>query len=290
MKEPKKATTYEEQVRILQSRGMIIDDEAFCIQKLSEINYYRFSAYFLPFRRQDGSYIEGVHFQRVYRIYEFDRKLRGILFSAIEEIEIFLKSRLAYFHAHQYGALGYPDPANFSAAHRADKFSGNIQREIQNNNKVLFVKHHIENYDGQFPIWVIVELFTFGMISRFYADMPRSDQKKLAKKIYNTVPQNMVSWLRCVTDLRNICAHYGRLYFRIFSAVPAGLGLQTAAERRLWGAVLALKSLYPDHNKWDAEILPGIQALFEEYQNDIDLYHIAFPKDWDQQLAFSRSI
>ncbi|MBD5102432.1 MAG: Abi family protein [Subdoligranulum sp.] len=290
MKEPKKATTYEEQIRILQSRGMIIDDEAFCIQKLSEINYYRFSAYFLPFRRQDGSYIEGVHFQKVYRIYEFDRKLRGILFSAIEEIEIFLKSRLAYFHAHQYGALGYLNPANFSAAHRADKFSGNIQREIQNNKKVLFVKHHIENYDGQFPIWVIVELFTFGMISRFYADMPRSDQKKLAKKIYNTVPPNMVSWLRCVTDLRNICAHYGRLYFRIFSAVPAGLGLRTAAERRLWGAVLALKSLYPDHNKWDAEILPGIQALFEEYQNDIDLYHIAFPKDWDQQLAFSRSV
>lgn len=51
--------------------------------------------------------MEGLSFDRVLSIYEFDRKLHGILFSALEETEIFIRSKIAYFHAHKYGALGY---------------------------------------------------------------------------------------------------------------------------------------------------------------------------------------
>lgn len=54
MDELKKPTTYEEQLKILESRGAFVSDEVFCLQKLAEINYYRFSAYFLPFRKTDG--------------------------------------------------------------------------------------------------------------------------------------------------------------------------------------------------------------------------------------------
>jgi abortive infection bacteriophage resistance protein len=81
----------------------------------------------------------------------------------------------------------------------------------------------IENYGGQFPVWVITELFTFGMLSYFYGDLPTPDQKQIAKDVFGAIPKNLVSWLRCCTDLRNICAHYGRLYFRIFTAIPANL-------------------------------------------------------------------
>ena len=59
MAEIKKATTYEEQLEILRNRGAIIVDDAFCSQKLAEINYYRLTAYFLPFRQENGSYVEG---------------------------------------------------------------------------------------------------------------------------------------------------------------------------------------------------------------------------------------
>jgi abortive infection bacteriophage resistance protein len=83
------------------------------------------------------------------------------------------------------------------------------------------VKHHIENYDGQFPLWVICELFTFGMISYFYNDLTTEDKKKFVGAEY----KEMVSWLRCCTDLRNICAHYVRLYYRIFSAMPSGFSI-----------------------------------------------------------------
>ena len=284
MAEIKKPTTYDEQLQILKDRGCIISDVTFCKEKLAAINYYRLTAYFLPFRKKDGNYKPETSFHRVYRIYEFDRKLRGILFSAIEDVEIYLRSHMAYFHAHKYGALGYLKAENFSAKHNHEKFEANFQREIDNNKQVLFVKHHIEKYSGQFPIWVICELFTFGMLSYFYNDMTTADQKFLAADLYNTVPKNMKSWLRCCTDLRNMCAHYGRLYFRIFPAIPGGIDMPEGAKRRLWGAVLALKAVYPHSGKWNSEVLPAIESLFEEYKGDIDLRHIAFPDDWTQQI------
>ena len=282
--EVKKPTTIEEQINILKRHGCFVSDEAFCRQILESISYYRLSAYFLPFKTDSGMYKEGTSFHRVYRIYEFDRKLRAILFSALEEVEIYLRSRVSSFHAHKYGSIGYLDESSFSGRHDHTRFQDRIELEIKNNQKILFVKHHVDNYDGKFPLWVIFELFTFGMLSYFFTDLKTQDKKNLASKLYNTVPQNIISWLRCCTDLRNICAHYGRLYYRIFPAAPGGLPLSNAARHRLWGAVCALRQLYPDKNKWNYEVLASLASLFEEYNGDISLYHLAFPNDWSKQL------
>ena len=113
----KPPTTYQDQVEKLRSRGCIIDDEDEAIQILSRVNYYRLTAYFLPFKRPDDSYIQGINFKMVYRIYEFDRKIRHIIFSAIEEIEICVRSVFAYYHAHTFGALGYLNHSNYQLIH-----------------------------------------------------------------------------------------------------------------------------------------------------------------------------
>lgn len=230
----------------------------------------------------NGNYLPGTDFNK---IYEFNRKIRNLLFAAIEEVEIYLRSQFAYFHAHKYGVTGYLIASNFNTKHQHNKFQKLIETEIQNNKKVLFVQHHITNYGGKFPIWVITELFTFGMLSYFYNDMPLTDQKHLAKELFQTIPKNLISWLRCCTDLRNICAHYGRLYYRIFTAIPANLpGLEKSTERRLYGAILALKALYSDIAKWNEEILGGIKKIMGLYSSVINLEHIGFPADWEAKL------
>lgn len=280
MIEVKKHLTYGEQIKKLRDRGCIITDDAACESALKHIGYYRLSAYFLPFKGENGKYTEGLSFAKVRRVYEFDRKLRNLLFSAIEVIEVSLRARLAYFHSEKYGPLGYLNPDTFNSKHKAKKFRESIDREIENNKKVLFVKHHIDHYNGQFPLWVICELFTFGMVSRFYNDLTTADKKQFAGVQHN----NMISWLRCCTDLRNICAHYGRLYYRSFTAMPAGFNISEAAKRRLWGAMLSVKALYPSVEKWNTEFMPALEALFDEYKEDIDLHHLSFPTDWIQQL------
>ena len=136
----------------------------------------------LPFKNEDGTYGKNLSFERVYHIYEFDRRLRNLLFSAIEVIEISLRARLAYFHSEKYGPLGYLDASFFNSKHNAEKFKANLNREIENNKKVLFVKHHLEHYDGKFPLWVVCELFTFGMLSYFYNDLTTADKPKQKNK------------------------------------------------------------------------------------------------------------
>jgi abortive infection bacteriophage resistance protein len=285
MKPLKPPITYNQQIEKLRSRGCVIDDVAFCTQVLTKINYYRLSAYFLPFRNKDGSYFPGTNFNDIYQIYEFDRYLRNLLFAAVEEIEIYLRAKFAYYHAHKYGEIGYLDAANYNSRHKHEKFKERINAEIKNNENVLFVKHHVNNYGGQFPIWVMTELFTFSMLSYFYSDLKTQDQKKLAKEMYNTVPKNIVCWLRCCTDLRNICAHYGRLYYRIFATGPAYIsGLDPASMRRLFGTMLALKELYPDKNKWNVEIHSELKKLISSYSSVIKLNHIGFPPDWETRL------
>ena len=278
----KPATTFEDQLKKLESRNCFVADSVFAESVLERINYYRLTAYFLPFRQKDGTYIEGTSFHRVYRIYEFDRKMRQILFSIIEQIEIYLRTQFSYYHGHKYGPDGYMNANNYNNKHDHAKFVNLINAEINHSKKILFVKHHIQNYNGRFPIWVITELFPFGMLSYFYADMQLSDKKSLASALYGTTPKNLDSWLRCCTDLRNICAHYGRLYYRVFSAIPATPnGLPVQLGRTLFDNILVLKFLYPDRDRWNNEFLPSIKALMEEYRGDIDLAHIGFPQNWE---------
>jgi abortive infection bacteriophage resistance protein len=64
----------------------------------------------------------------------------GLLFAAIEEVEIYLRAKFAYYHAHKYGVLSYMDAVNYNKRHRHDKFKELIEAEIKNNRKVLFIR------------------------------------------------------------------------------------------------------------------------------------------------------
>jgi abortive infection bacteriophage resistance protein len=277
---------YNDQLTILQTHGCQIDDPSFAISVLSHINYYRFSAYFLPVKEKNGNYKPDTNFTTIYHTYEFDRKLRNILFAALARIEVLLRSQISYYHAERYGPLGYLDSVNFnSKGHNHIHFMQHITDEISKNAKIPFVKHHIVNYSGQFPLWVMTELFTLGMLSRFYADLQKYDQKQLAKNLFGLNPKKMISWLRCCTELRNICAHHGRIYYRLFSATPAGFPeVDPRDQRRIFTMLLVLKRLYPDKTDWKSEVCAALDNLITEYQADINLQYIGFPLNWLAEL------
>jgi abortive infection bacteriophage resistance protein len=136
-------------------------------------------------------------------------------------------------------------------------------------------------YGGKFPLWAISELFTFGMLSYFFADMITADQKHIAFNSFNTTVVKMKSWLRCCTDLRNFCAHYSRLYNRVFPAVPVSLAhVDNTNENSIFAAIMALRALYPNVDKWNGVFMPLILTAFYEHRNVICNEHIGFPDDW----------
>lgn len=282
MKEPK---TYAEQVQIIQNKGFIVNDIDHCISFLQQANYYRLSAFFLPFRQKDGTYFNGINFNRIQRIYDFDSQIRTLLFQAIEQIEFYMRTQISYYLAHKYGTVGYLTPANFSSKHNAEKFAEKIEQCIQENQRTLVVKHHIQKYNGQFPIWVIIEFFSMGMLSYCYGDMCSEDQKSIARNSFSTSAACLNSWMRCITDLRNRCAHYSRLYFWIFPAIPlTPKNSNYTFDRKLFSQIMMLKYLYPDKQVWNSRFSLSIENMIEEYLPDISLSHIGFPENWKELL------
>ena len=106
----KPALTFEEQIALLKSRGLVIDDEQRATRHLSNVSYYRMSAYMLSFKKLDADEIvldefeEGTTWDNVYDLYKFDRKLRLLIFDAIERIEIALRTQVIYQLSHKYGS------------------------------------------------------------------------------------------------------------------------------------------------------------------------------------------
>ena len=280
----KEPSSYNQQIELIKKRGCLVKDDATCIDALNRIGYYRLSAYFLPFKKNDNTYASGVEFSRILNIYEFDRELRSVILSALEEIEIFLRSQISYYHTKKYGSLGYMIPSNYNLKHDHEKFRKTYEREISSHSSVAFVEHHIKKYNGKFPLWVLMELFSFGMISKFYNDLATQDRKAIAKGLDVNYKQ-LSSWLRCCTDLRNICAHYGRLYYRVFPAIPSGINGNDYSKRHLWSNILVLKKLYPSKDKWISELIPKFEEVIIKYKDDINLNCIAFPDNWKAILT-----
>lgn len=282
----KQPTTYEEQIHKIRSRGCLIDDETYAKNILKQINYYRLTAYFLPYKESEDKYISGTSFETMYRTYEFDRKLRKLLLGTVEEIEIMLRSQISYYHAHTYGALGYKRKDVFNPRHKHEKFLDEIKSDIAHNRNQPSVKHHQDKYDGNFPIWVIIELFTIGQLSFFYTDMIRADKKAIARNLYHTTDSNLESWLKCLTELRNYCAHYSRLYNSNFASRPATpKDFPYTLNRKVFDYILVLKFLYYDQNNWANNFVIELQTLIEEYLDSIELKRIGFPDDWKSVLV-----
>ena len=144
----KEAKSFKEQIEILKSRNIIIENDDFAISILKRVNYYRLSAYMLTHKNTDGNY-NNISIEEVYDLYLFDKRLRNLILLMLENIEIAFRTHIAYLIAHKYGALGYKEPNNFRNAsyHKGmiDTFNYEIDRSDE-----IFVSHHKSEYNGVF--------------------------------------------------------------------------------------------------------------------------------------------
>lgn len=164
----KKPKTYDQQIAILKNKNIAIIDDVSAKTFLKQVNYYRFSGYFLPFQiNGHGSLFPNITFERLQAIYEFDEQLRNLIAGVVDEIEVYFRSQLAYYHAHKYGEEGYMDACNYNNKHDHIAFTKRINSCIKENARTTVVQHHMKKYNGHFPIWVIIEFFSFGTLSYF---------------------------------------------------------------------------------------------------------------------------
>ena len=281
-------STVDEQIKILRQRGCVIRDEASARDTLRYINYFRLSNYFEPFSVSKHQYEEGTTFEKIMQVYEMDRKLRSVLIAALEEIEIALRAAISNFHALKYGALGYLNPNSFDRSHNHNSFISRINHLIDASEERAFVKHYNTKYGGKFPLWVVMELFSFGTLAFFFKDMHTSDKKTLANEYYNCSPTEMDNWIFCMNELRNYCAHYNRLYGNNFPVLPkTPRNFEPELKDDVFGYLIVMKQLYHDHANWNERIVKPISRMLKKNADSIRLSDLGFPDGWETLITFS---
>ncbi|QDR80247.1 Abi family protein [Sporomusa termitida] len=275
--------TFKEQIEILKSRNLIIIDENYAEMILSRVNYYRLSAYGLGLH-ENNQYKENITFEIIYRLYEFDVRFRYLFLEVIEIIEVMFRTKIAYQMANKYGSECYLNDSLFQVKKYHDKFIEEFALEKYHQRNAAFVKHHEDKYGGKMPIWVAVELFSFGMLSRFYGNMKVDDQWKVAEH-FKTSPVFIRSWLKCLVEVRNICAHYGRIYNRILSSEPRLYNEHKYIKKdRAFAVIIVIKRLLNDDSFRKSFVL-NLNTLIEEFEDTIDLSYIGFPTEWGKMLG-----
>ena len=226
----KKPLTIPEQLSLLQTRGVTVEDMAFAELVLSNVSYYRFSAYLYPFRRRDGEvgYKAGTSFQKCWQFYHFDRRLRLCVLDAVERVEVAIKTRIVNTLSTKYGPFAYRDPSFLARNLKTDRFSDLLRfvdGETQKS-KEEFVNHFRMKYDSQngLPLWMAAEVMTFGNMLTLFRLMKKQDKNIIAKS-FGSNEQIFESWLVHLNYIRNICAHHGRLWNR-YMAVKATMPLK----------------------------------------------------------------
>jgi len=209
----------DEQVEILRSKGLIIEDEELTKQILLRENYFFINGYrvLLMNSYADKSFIIGATFRELYSIFLFDRYMRNILFKNLMIIENQLKSIISYQLSKKYGYRDkdYLNPKNFTGdktkSRRVKDVIEKMKRQIRiNGANHMATMHYINNY-GYIPLWVLVKVLSFGIVCELFSILKQEDKISVAD-MFSVNTDYLESFLPILSNYRNLCAHEDIVY------------------------------------------------------------------------------
>ncbi|MFC3868100.1 Abi family protein [Helicobacter equorum] len=293
MNYPKSFKTISELLEILKNRGLIINDDKFASDFLYNVNYYRLSAYFIPFYKSENVFKSNITFENICDLYEFDKELRGVIFKYLEQIEIILRTRISHIHAREYGVFGYLNNENsLNRTYKRKKdnvktlykeFMEKVEQEKSRSNEV-FIKHIKEKYKtNDLPIWALSEILSFGTLTKLYAILPKALKKEIANSFNKNLDIEIFdNWLLGLTVIRNTCAHHARIWNRKFTPsfkYPKKLNdfLSKEVKNNQIFFALSVMLVLLNNNKLKDELV----SLFKKYPN-VDTSEMGFMHNWQE--------
>lgn len=291
-------------------------DKPLARQWLSNVSYYRLSAYSYPARvfgtdgQRTDMFQKGTSFSDVTGLYEADRKLRTLFHDAIERIEVSLRTRLIEVLS-SHGPLAYREATTFRPSFDHEKWiktvDSRIERARPSNDAI---KHYAEKYGNQYPFWVAAEVLDFSDISQAFRGLYSIQQRQVSEslgfifalehlgksqslKAKKNSP--LTTWFHQLTVLRNTCAHHSRLWNR--SYVPATTtALRTMQKfrqlpeeqsERIFGALVVsahILEVVSPHTSWPMKVE---KLLGDDFLSNplVEPAAMGIPDDWDGKLA-----
>ncbi|HNW83300.1 MAG TPA: Abi family protein, partial [bacterium] len=198
-----------------------------------------------------------------------------------------------YHIAHNEGPFSYSEKRIFPRLNvDFDKWIASISDEYDRNQE-LFKNHFKLKYGDSHslpPIWISVEIMSFGDVVRIFRSYDSSLSKEFARE--TKIPDKVLeSWFLSLNYIRNICAHHSRLWNKMLSVKPL---LPNSRKYKQWDIVdrysqshifviiaicsCFLKTIAPK-SSWKNRIFD----LLKEYP-EVDIKEMGFPYGWKEFL------
>lgn len=206
--------TIDEQITILEYKGLKVEDKDYAKQVLLRENYFFLNGYRHLFLKSDSDrkFIQGTTFEELYSLFLFDRSFRNIIFKNLLIIENNIKSITAYQLSKKYGykESDYLKPKNFTnnpeRSRQVNDLIKKMKRQVRvNAPQHAATMHYVSNY-GYIPLWVLMKVLSFGIVSEMFAILKREDQSSIAS-IYQINVESLINYLPILANYRNLCAH-----------------------------------------------------------------------------------
>jgi abortive infection bacteriophage resistance protein len=289
----KTCTLPQDLIPLLRSRGLSILDEQRAISYLTNIGYFRLSAYFYPLLKEPKSnhmYKDGATFDLALDMYRFDRKLRLLLFNEIEKIEVAIRSTMNNWISDELSDVFWMTEAkHFNNLSFFAKRLSIIKSELDKSDED-FIIHFKRNYANPYPpAWMIAEVIPFGVLCKTFNDLKyKSIQKKIANYFALSLPV-FSSWTISLVSLRNLCGHHNRTWNKeiplnshnLNNPIFPWINPAITDMKRVYFRICIIKYLLftvSPNNTFTQKL----KSLLTEYPT-IDIKAMGFPVNWQQE-------
>ena len=297
-------STFEQQVDWLcNEKRLLIPDREYAEDILKHIGYFPLMGGYkhlfrIPLTKK---YKPGTSFEEIVALYEFDTELRELFFKYLLQTERYLRSLMSYYFSEQYGESqnAYLDINNYNNTRKnhstAVRLIATLNRAASARDYV-YINYYRSTY-GNIPLWVLINVLTFGNLSKMYQVFPQSLQSKVCKNFSIINRKQMAQFLSVLTKFRNVCAHGERLFtYRTIDnisdlplhsklSIPKK-GIQYLnGKNDLFAVVIAFRYLIPGKDfcifkKRLVRLIDNTSRKLTHIDNEELLKQMGFPSNW----------
>jgi abortive infection bacteriophage resistance protein len=181
MKYSKVPFTPEEHITTLESRGLDITDKERTKKYLSNVGYYRLTGYMYHLQSEDGThhFKSGTSFNDVILHYQFDKKLRILILTYIERIEVALRAKLNDNYSLNHGFFWYAMYDLYEDKNQHDTINKYIRDYFEDPQENFLKAYKFKYHSEQLPPSnMAMETLTLGKLSRLYKGLKNDTEKQ----------------------------------------------------------------------------------------------------------------
>jgi abortive infection bacteriophage resistance protein len=305
--------TYEEQVNKLQEeKGLLISDRKYAYIMLQELSYYSLiGGYKTLFKHAPSNkYKTGVTFEEIVNFYYFDDALRSLFLKYILHVERHMKSIISYYFCEKHGESDseYLNISNYNVTKKnasdVNRLIHSLSKAISSPSNYSYINHYAHNYNN-IPLWVAMNTFTFGQVSKIYQYIPNDIQAKISQNFEHISERELHQFITVIARCRNVCAHGERLYsFHVRETIPDTTlhdklniprknNQYTKGKQDLFSIVIALRYLISkeDFKLFKQELMHLIRNVLKNCSHisqQVLYSEMGFPSNWEKITRYKK--